>query len=316
MSVAECVAFLRKVQESPNLRQVTKAVTATAEMTKIGRVCGYRFDARDLAVATSAAWPGTTPDRPAGPGGPPPPPPPPPPRRTVVDHHEFDLASVPGLAAVAAELPHLMIRPATVALDEFDARFRAEDMRLLDRSPVQGPTCDQVAEVLRDEASGPGAPRRDFHLVNLDEHVDHPGYADYFAAKTRVITALETFFDAEIRFSGSMWYPPRSYRMWHTNEAQPGWRMYLVAPQDGARAAEPGELSYFRYRRPDTGELVTLAERFRLVRFFRVEQDPRKLFWHCIANPGPRHRWSFGFVVPDAWMDRFPGVAAGARQAG
>lgn len=107
-----------------------------------------------------------------------------------------------------------------------------------------------------------------------------------------------------MRFSGSLWYPPRSYRLWHTNETQPGWRMYVVDLD--ADPAHTGEASFFRYQNPTTGELVTLPERRQIIRFFKAEQDPQRLFWHCIANPGPHHRWSFGFVVPDNWVDRFP----------
>ena len=38
-----------------------------------------------------------------------------------------------------------------------------------------------------------------------------------------------------------------------------------------------------------------------------VAQDPDRLFWHCIVNPSERHRWSFGFVVPDNWIDAIEG---------
>jgi hypothetical protein len=77
--------------------------------------------------------------------------------------------------------------------------------------------------------------------------------------------------------------------------------MYIVdvdAPFD-----DPEETSYFRYQNPQTGEIVTLRERQRIVRFFKAEQDPLRLFWHCIVNPTERHRWSFGFVVPEGWQD-------------
>jgi hypothetical protein len=43
------------------------------------------------------------------------------------------------------------------------------------------------------------------------------------------------------------------------------------------------------------------------VRFFKVEQDPGRLFWHCIVNATRRHRWSFGFTVPDTWLDAVAG---------
>jgi len=55
---------------------------------------------------------------------------------------------------------------------------------------------------------------------------------------------------------------------------------------------------------PETKELVTLEEQPKRVRFFRVENDANKLFWHCIANPTKFNRWSFGFVVSDNWRDK------------
>jgi hypothetical protein len=122
-----------------------------------------------------------------------------------------------------------------------------------------------------------------------------------------VIRTLEEFFESEVRFSGSLWYPPSAYRLWHTNETQPGWRMYVV--DFDKPPADPADSSFFRYMDPRTQEIVTLRERPRMVRFFKAEQDPGRLFWHCIVNPTQRHRWSFGFVVPDHWM------TAIARQA-
>lgn len=147
--------------------------------------------------------------------------------------------------------------------------------------------------------------RRDFHLVNLDQHVDHPLYERYFEAKTRTIAHLEQTFGSEIRFSGSMWYPPFAYRLWHTNETQPGWRMYLI---DFDEEITPSDTqSFFRYMNPRTKEIVTLRDRPGMLRIFKAEQQKDRLFWHCIVNGANRNRWSFGFVVPDDWMSRLPG---------
>ncbi len=99
-----------------------------------------------------------------------------------------------------------------------------------------------------------------------------------------------------------MWYPPHSYRLWHTNETQPGWRMYVVDLDEPFENEH--DTSFFRYQNPQTGQIVTLHEKPRIVRFFKAEQDPDRLFWHCIVNPTDRHRWSFGFVVPDDWQDK------------
>lgn len=297
MTVASCTEFLRRAHETPGLLQCVKAITATPEFVVLGRVHGYEFEASEVAEASMSL---------SHLGSPTPAPTTTTASRPRAYHYEYDLADIPALAAVAREMPNLTIKPATVDLAEFDASFRAEDMRLLDESPDNAPGIKQVYQGAPSGPAPVGVLRRDFHLVNLDEHAEHPGYHDYFAAKTRVIGALEQAFGTEIRFSGSMWYPPGAYRMWHTNKSQPGWRMYVVVPSE--ESAQPHELSYFRYRNPRSGELVTLVEPKPVVRFFRAEHEPDRLFWHCIGNPGRRHRWSFGFVVPDDWMTRLADV--------
>jgi hypothetical protein len=303
MSVESCAAFLRVAYSSPSVQQQLKAVTGTQEIVKIGRRNGYDFGIRDL-MAASSSFPGRTgaaADRAAGPAatettatG-----------TTVFYHHEYKIADIPGFAEILDELPRLKIRPASVDLAEFADRFRDDDLRSTSMSPAEPEFRSWYEGIMkagwRDPTLGGGAPRRDFHLVNLDEHVEHPGYDEYFDAKFRTIQTLEKFFGTEIRFSGSLWYPPSSYRLWHTNETQPGWRMYIVdldKPFTDSSAA-----SFFRYMNPQTHEIVTLRESPQIVRFFKAEQDPDRLFWHCIVNPTDRHRWSFGFVVPDNWID-------------
>nr|QDF63338.1 KyaX [Saccharopolyspora sp.]QDF63349.1 KyaX [Saccharopolyspora sp.] len=301
MTVEACKSFLRATRQQPELGQQLKAVTGMEEMIALGGRHGFDFTAQELAAGSAELGAETTPepaaDEPA------------PPRGTAFYHHEYDLADVPELAPLIDELPLLKVRP-PVDLAAFRARFRADDLESTSKSPsdpeFQEWNRRMMAAHWQDPAGG-GA-RRDFHLVNLDEHVEHPGYPAYFAAKTRAIRLLEGVFGDEIRLSGSMWYPPNSYRLWHTNENQPGWRMYVVDLDDDF--PEGGGTSFFRYQNPGTGEIVTLPERRRIVRFFKAEQDPAKLFWHCIVNPTERHRWSFGFVVPDGWQDHLRSLSA------
>jgi hypothetical protein len=291
MSVESSRAFLRIAYDSPELKQQLKAVTGTREIVRLGQRYGYSFDVPELIEASSSfTAPGKAPpDRVPPADGP--------------LHHEFLLTDLPALRGVIDQLPDLKVRPPSVDLDGFAADFREEDLRSTSMSPAD-PRFRAWHETMmrshwRDPGLGSSAPRRDFHLVNLDEHVDHAGYERYLEAKHRVIRTLEEFFGSEVRFSGSLWYPPSSYRLWHTNETQPGWRMYVIDFDEPP--AGPSETSFFRYLNPRTQEIVTLPERPRMVRFFKAEQDPDRLFWHCIVNPTPRHRWSFGFVVPDGW---------------
>ncbi|MDA0566909.1 Nif11-like leader peptide family natural product precursor [Streptomonospora sp. S1-112] len=303
MSIESCTQFLRTVYSSRELTAQLRAMTAAREMVALGRRHGFDFQLTDLAAASSAFVP------PEGEAPGPPPAPEPAaadPGRTSFYHHEYSLTDLPGFEPVLSEIPRLAIKPPTVDLDAFARRHRSDDLRTTDLAPGSPEYRAWEAGVQRAaEAEGrPGPPdsnEREFHVINLDEHVDHPGYLDYLAAKGRTIAALEDLFGCEIRFSGSMWYPPNSYRLWHTNESQPGWRMYIIEVDPPFASAET---SFFRYMHPDTGELVTLTERPKIVRFFKVEQDPDRLFWHCIVNPTASDRWSFGFVVPDGWQRR------------
>lgn len=311
MSVDACAEFMHVADADPDLRIRMRAMTGVRELLRLARGHGYEFSALDLAAVsqasaeTAAGPPAPPPSAPPRPGGAVPPrpggavPPRPggavPPAGTTVLHAEYDLDRLPGFGAVLDLLPRVKVRPPTVDLAAFADAFDPVDLASTDLAP-SGPGYRSWQAGLP-SASGGG--RRDFHLVNLDDHVVHPGYDDYLDAKVRLVRALEEVFGPEVRFSGSMWYPPSSYRLWHTNEDQPGWRMYLIdfdGPFD-----DPSATSFFRYQRPGSDELVTLRERPRMARFFRIEQDPARLFWHCIVNPTLRHRWSFGFVVPDGW---------------
>jgi hypothetical protein len=85
---------------------------------------------------------------------------------------------------------------------------------------------------------------------------------------------------------GHFWYPPGSYMGWHTNSNSPGWRMYVVYCE------EPGK-SFFRYRDPDTHEIVTSYDQRWTVRLFRVTTD--NLLWHSIYSD--TNRYSFGYRI-------------------
>ena len=86
--------------------------------------------------------------------------------------------------------------------------------------------------------------------------------------------------------SGHFWYPPGGYMAWHTNSRAPGWRVYIT------HAEEPGR-SFFRYRDPDSGEIVTESDLEWNARAFRV--DPEVPIWHAVYSD--THRFSIGFIV-------------------
>lgn len=306
MSVDSCTSFLQQTQHDPDLRQLLRAITDTCELIALGRRNGYSFDVEDIMAASSALSvqeavpaPAQAPNTGAVAA------------ETTICHYEIDLRDIPELRPVLAEMANLAIEPPAVDRDLFRASFRRDDLEWTSMSPAAPGFQDRYDEVMAPHWNGHRGhefSRRDFHLVNLDQHVDHPLYDRYLQAKTRTIGYLERTFGSEVQFSGSMWYPPFAYRLWHTNEDQPGWRMYLI---DFDEAIPPSDTqSFFRYMNPQTKEVVTLRDRPGMLRFFKVEQRKDRLFWHCIVNGADRNRWSFGFVVPDDWMSRLPACAS------
>lgn len=86
--------------------------------------------------------------------------------------------------------------------------------------------------------------------------------------------------------AGHWWYPPGTYLGWHTNERFPGWRLYL------SHAEEP-DASFFRYRDPRSGEVVTSPDGAWDLRLFEVAHERR--LWHAVASD--THRYSIGWIV-------------------
>lgn len=300
MSVDSCLDFLRETARSFELKQKLRATTDVKELIAMGKRRGYTFSAEELATASSS-FAGESDALAIKPQGAP--------TSSIKSqfyHYEFEIDQISGFGEVDKELRNLKIKPPTVDMELFKESFREEDLQWTSMSPAAPDFRTRYEEVMQSHWDGELPPhefsRRDFHLVNLDQHVEHPLYDQYFQAKARMIAVLEECFGGPVQFSGSMWYPPLGYRLWHTNETQPGWRMYLIdfdGPAEGSYAT-----SFFRYMNPETKEIVTLTERPKLARFFKIEQEDDKLFWHCIVNASAHNRWSFGFAVPEDWMDK------------
>lgn len=98
-----------------------------------------------------------------------------------------------------------------------------------------------------------------------------------------------------IHNSGCFWYPPGGYMGWHTDFCKPGWRLYVTF------VSEP-DRSFFRYRNPDTGNVVTDHDRQWSFRLFRVR--PTRLLWHAVYSD--THRFSVGYQIlpPPTRLDR------------
>lgn len=307
MSIESCQAFFQKIYESDTMKQQMKAMTDTKEIVAIGKSYGYIFDAQDIVAATTSLQASHAPAKNTSPA----------PAsvvtatRSKLFHYDFDMDRIPGFGSVVSALENLKIKPPTVDYRLYEQSFREDDFQFTSMSPADPEFQQRYKEVMQSHWQQSIAEhdfsRRDFHLINLDQHTDHELYNSYLQNKMRVISALEAFFGSEIRFSGSLWYPPSAYRLWHTNETQAGWRMYLIDFDEPTQKDDKGA-SFFRYMNPQSKEIVTLEERPKQARFFKVEQEQDKLFWHCIVNATTRNRWSFGFAVPDSWMEKFPGI--------
>lgn len=89
--------------------------------------------------------------------------------------------------------------------------------------------------------------------------------------------------------TGHFWYPPGGFMGWHTNLRTPGWRLYV------SHCDEPGK-SFFRYRDPASGKIVTEPDDLWNVRLFAI--DPDQPLWHAVYSD--THRFSFGYKIHPA----------------
>jgi hypothetical protein len=130
-----------------------------------------------------------------------------------------------------------------------------------------------------------------FNAAHLDGSVRDTDVARLREDLDREVTSMLRHLlgfggNLEARRSGHFWYPPGSHMAWHTNNKAPGWRVYLT------HAKEPGR-SFFRYRDPLTGKIVTTMDNRWDLRVFRV--DPAQSLWHAVYSE--TDRFSFGYAI-------------------
>lgn len=106
------------------------------------------------------------------------------------------------------------------------------------------------------------------------------------AVSEKVKQSFKSQGNLAVSNSGHFWYPPGAYMAWHTNSGAPGWRMYI------SHAEEPGK-SFFRYRDPDTHEIITSMDDEWNVRLFEIRSD--KLLWHAVYSD--TNRFSLGYMI-------------------
>lgn len=86
--------------------------------------------------------------------------------------------------------------------------------------------------------------------------------------------------------SGRIWYPENGYMGWHTNNDNKGHKLYCAFAREDKK-------SFFRYRHPETGEIITSWDNqgwnFRI---FKVQEN---LLWHCVYSE--TDRFSIGYTL-------------------
>lgn len=122
-----------------------------------------------------------------------------------------------------------------------------------------------------------------FHTAGLPGSVDDARMVDLRHDVDRYVGDL---LGGPVSVSGHFLYPPGGYMGWHTNSRVPGRRVYL------SYVSEPGR-SFFRYRDPTSGEVVTSWDSGLDLRLFDIDQA--RPLWHAVASD--THRLSFGYRV-------------------
>lgn len=130
-----------------------------------------------------------------------------------------------------------------------------------------------------------------FHTTNLDGSIiDEEVMAIRQRADVIVADRIEKLFPKSMRVnvnvSGHFLYPPSGFMGWHTNSRKPAIRFYVTH-------AEEKNKSFFRYRDPETGDIVTSYDNEWDFRMFNIIKE--KPFWHCVYSE--TFRWSLGYMV-------------------
>jgi hypothetical protein len=88
--------------------------------------------------------------------------------------------------------------------------------------------------------------------------------------------------------SGRIWYPPAGYMGWHTNNNNQGHKLYCAYAKEGGK-------SFFRYRHPETHEIITSWDKEGWN--FRIFTVKEQLLWHCVYSE--TDRFSIGYTLKE-----------------
>ena len=127
---------------------------------------------------------------------------------------------------------------------------------------------DNVGDAIMDDA-----------LVALRHYIDN-------VMLTRARALFPLCPDLTVENTGHFWYPRGSYMGWHTNLRTPGWRCYISI-------ADVPDRSFFRYRVPGDGRVVTSWDRIWNMRLFYI--SPAAPLWHAVYSD--TNRFSLGYKI-------------------
>ena len=142
--------------------------------------------------------------------------------------------------------------------------------------------CDLSDECLQDRIDQK-FPNRCW-MSRFDHHVGYD-FSNVQNHSEQVYKEQTGITDQELHIVAKTWYPPDGYLGWHTDT--PGGRIYSTW-SDGE--------SFFRYRDPETKEIITSYDKpdqwsFRIFKF--SEENP---IWHCVHAKDTRISVGFKFA--------------------
>ncbi len=91
---------------------------------------------------------------------------------------------------------------------------------------------------------------------------------------------------SKLGVSGRIWYPVGGYMGWHTNDDNRGHKLYCTHARESNK-------SFFRYRNPESGEIVTSWDKEGWN--FRIFKVAEELLWHCVYSE--TDRISIGYTL-------------------
>ena len=103
---------------------------------------------------------------------------------------------------------------------------------------------------------------------------------------SKLATVLKDRKIKHMGISGRIWYPINGFMGWHTNSNNKGFRVYCTFAKEGNK-------SFFRYRNPETDEIITSWDKEGWN--FRIFKIGELNLWHSVYSQ--TDRFSIGYSI-------------------